>query len=572
MTIGTTFPCAAAGALRSAHHLGHRPRWSTPGRVGLVAALLLLVTRAPDGFGQAVLSTHQGATGHQLGAAVCPAHDFDQDGTDDLLVGAPGASIAGSAAGRIEYISGLTGKSLLVREGPSTFARFGAAVERLIDYDGDGAPEYAIGAPGTGGSSPRGAVHIVHGKTLATILVIDGPSQSARFGEHVRLLNDHTGDGIPEFAVSASGFDNGILFGVGAVLIYNGWSAALIRLIPGQVAFDGLGKSMDRVPDTNGDGKSELIVGAPGADPAGIPGGGQASLIDPVTGTILRVYSGSAPGEAFGTTCAGVMDTNGDGLPEILVGAPAASPGGISFAGRAELIAAASGAVLQTFMGQVSGAQLGTTVAGLDDLDRDGRGDYVVGSPFATSTAGLAGAGRLTFYSGATHGLLWVLEGELAGANFGAAVRYAGAEDSNARPAFATGSIGKTPLGGDASGRVELRRSLCGILDIASTGQMGTQWSLTLRANPFSQAVLLLDTQPGSWPSAYGKLCLALTPQMQVAILPLVSASGLTGGAGTIPAVGIPANTTFHMQCLASDPIGFAGFLTTECTTLTIVP
>ncbi|MCI0330777.1 MAG: integrin alpha, partial [candidate division Zixibacteria bacterium] len=112
--------------------------------------------------------------------------------------------------------------------------------------------------------------------------------------------------------------------------------------------------------------------------------------------SLLYQKDGSATSDRLGWSVAGVGDVNGDGRADFIVGAALADPGGISNAGSAYLYSGASGALLYQKNGSGTNGQLGWSVAGAGDVNGDGRGDFIVGSP---NTAFV--------YSGATGALLY---------------------------------------------------------------------------------------------------------------------------------------------------------------------
>ncbi|MBM4321542.1 MAG: hypothetical protein FJ125_16765 [Deltaproteobacteria bacterium] len=83
---------------------------------------------------------------------------------------------------------------------------------------------------------------------------------------------------------------------------------------------------------------------------------------------VLYTVQGSA-GARTGTSVAGVGDVDGDGRPDLAVGMPGASPGGRSGAGQVVLISGASGIVFRTLEGGAASDELGSEVAGVGDAD-----------------------------------------------------------------------------------------------------------------------------------------------------------------------------------------------------------
>lgn len=88
--------------------------------------------------------------------------------------------------------------------------------------------------------------------------------------------------------------------------------------------------------DTDGDGISDYVVGAPGN------GAGHALVFSGATGEVLLRLDGEAAGDVFGAAVAGAGDVNGDGRADVLVGAPAAEGAGVN-SGRVYVLSGADG-------------------------------------------------------------------------------------------------------------------------------------------------------------------------------------------------------------------------------------
>ena len=144
--------------------------------------------------------------------------------------------------------------------------------------------------------------------------------------------------------------------------------------------------------DMNRDGYADVIVGAYHNDTGGADAGrayvyfGGARPDDRPD----LILTGEAAGDAFGYSVAGVGDANGDGFSDVIVGAYGNDAGG-SAAGRAYIYFGGNGpdAVSDfTITGEASLDNLGYAVSGVGDLDGDGMADAAVAAPFA-------GAGRV---------------------------------------------------------------------------------------------------------------------------------------------------------------------------------
>ena len=154
--------------------------------------------------------------------------------------------------------------------------------------------------------------------------------------------------------------------------------------------------------DLDGDGVREVLVAAPG-DTTATGLRGRVHVFSGATGTWLRAFDTTDPSsvQRFGAALADIGDADGDGLPDVAIGAPNAGENG-----AVTLYSGATGTVLLEITPDLDrsiDAQFGTSVAPVADIDGDGVPDLLVGSPFE-HTGGTTGErnGRVHLYSGAT--------------------------------------------------------------------------------------------------------------------------------------------------------------------------
>jgi hypothetical protein len=323
--------------------------------------------------------------GDQAGASVAGVGDVNGDGRPDFVLGAPGADPEGrSGAGAAYVIFGGPGGSLDLTdvgargfriEGPSAGAAAGTRVARAGDINGDGLADVLIAAPNVPGDplAARGVVYIVYGKRdtgtvdLASLgaagVPIPSTTDNVSIGQSgLAGGEDLSGDRIPDLSVGTfeeGDEEGGELFtmfgqrafpgsvGVGDGLTLSGaqgWSAA-----------GGLGGALNawslaETRDMSGDKRGELIVGAPAdgcSKPCiGFPGTKQNPLSQAGSVFVIfgrpagtrvnlsptgpgfagfRIY-GPRKGAAAGVSVAAAGDMNGDHVPDVLIGAPAATP------------------------------------------------------------------------------------------------------------------------------------------------------------------------------------------------------------------------------------------------------
>jgi hypothetical protein len=340
------------------------------------------------------------AGGDRLGTAASLGGDANGDGLADLLLGAPGGTVAGVRSGKAHLILGGDPYGAPLRlAGSTTGEDFGASVRWIGDFNRDGFDDFAVGAPFFDAAAQGGG----HGRVLVYFgapvpdlepdLELRAPPGVEEFGQALAGL-DLNGDGAGDLVVSGV-LSEGTF---GTVRVYFGGSVpdTLADLkLTGRARRDRFGEALARGGDLNGDGIDELLVGVPAA--TGLHG--EAGRVDVFLGgfrpapTPWRSYEGLAHGEEFGAAMAGAGDLNGDGRDDFIACAPAANSG----TGVVRLYFGGSGASDPdgAWAGGQIGERFGAAVTGAGDMDGDGVREFLVGAPLHTYP-GRGSTGRVT--------------------------------------------------------------------------------------------------------------------------------------------------------------------------------
>ena len=288
-------------------------------------------------------------------------------------------------------LSGLNGSNGFVINGVSAGDESGTSVSAAGDINGDGISDLIIGAPyATTSADYAGASYVV-------------------FGSDEGLTNP----------LNLSGLDGS-----------NGF------VINGSSAYDFSGTSVSAAGDINGDDIDDLVIGAPGSSPVETYSGTSYVVFgssDAWTGSLNLsslngsngfVINGVGEYDESGTSVSAAGDINGDGIDDLIIGAPIADAGaGASYVvfGRPSTVAWASSLNLSglngsngfVINGMNAGDSLGGSVSAAGDINGDGIDDLVIGAVFAGAVGTYTGASYVVF--GRPNTVAWASSLNLSG-------------------------------------------------------------------------------------------------------------------------------------------------------------
>ncbi|MCK6529339.1 FG-GAP-like repeat-containing protein [Myxococcota bacterium] len=404
----------------------------------------------------------------------CDGLDEDCDGYEDEdAVDAPtwyrdedgdGFGDAGDAAGACGPPYGYVGDDTDCQDGDS--AVFPGAPETCgngVDDDCDGEVDTDCSLVGTVDLSAA------DGRIAGTV-------EGDGLGCAVASAGDVDGDGIPDVVAGACGVDVGTCTDTdssgcdgGGAYVFHGplegaaTAAGAAATFVAEAAWDAAGTSV-AAGDLNGDGVPDLLIGAPRNSRGGAWAGAVYVVLGPVEGTVPLeaadgIWVGAEPSQLAGAAIA-TGDVDGDGLDDVIVGAPGAGDEGEGAVFVVRGPATGQGTLAEAMVritGTVPGGGLGWSVAAAFDANGDGASDLLAGAParYATHEAGAAALFLSPLPGDLDEGAAdtrWT--GEAAGSGAGWAVAVAGDTDGDGALELLVGAIWS--VGEDEEGGGEL--------------------------------------------------------------------------------------------------------------------
>ncbi len=331
--------------------------------------------------------------GDAMGSSVARAGDVNGDGVADAIVGAVcGLAASDNTPGYARVYSGIDGTALWTVHSQFSGDGFGIAVAGGADFDGDGVPDFLVGAPGNFWSvfvdlkdKDPGHVRVYSGANGTLLLNVKGIPVIGGFGSSLAITGDMDLDGVVDFVAGAPGWS---VDSEGACHVVSGANGSRIHDAFGTSAQGWLGS----IPIVVGDHFGATVAGPGDLDDDGVPdfvagtradgfsgkSGNKARAFSGATGNMLYELKGEKPSDELGVVIASAGDMNADGAPEVAVSALSDSLQKNVKCGSVRIVSGKSAELLLFLSGELDHRRFGSSLAGLGDVNDDGRDDLAV--------------------------------------------------------------------------------------------------------------------------------------------------------------------------------------------------
>jgi hypothetical protein len=360
----------------------------------------------------------------------------------------------------ITYLAILGGACLTLEAAPTVIypptttanQSFGRNIIGTSDFSGDGKPDLYVSAAGIN------QVFVINPLTGAIIHTLGSPNSktSGLFGNSMALMPDANGDGLDDILIGAASEDTPAANSAGRAYLYTSNNFSTPRLsmtAPNSVSSSNFGAAITSVPDMDGDQRDDIMISAPDETVNGSTKAGMLYIFSGADGTLVTNISQPtiAANNRFGAILKRTSDLSGDHIDEILM--------------VSNKTVYVFNPVTRTFIGTITRTANISSLLTLPDANGDGRDDLLIGTPFETVQSSL-GVGTVALYSGATFVLIrsFLPPVPMANALFGSSLADVGDRSGDGQDDFLIGAVYQKDISAVESGAAFIINGVTGAL------------------------------------------------------------------------------------------------------------
>lgn len=323
------------------------------------------------------------------GQQLALAEDCDGDTLRDLVVACPPVPKA-RTAGYVEIRSLHDGELLRTLRGDNPDLIFARSITVLDDVDGDLCSDILVGAPrGRPQSGNTGEILLYSGRTGEVLWRLERPHSA--FGVSLATMRDLDGDGKSDILVGASSLALGNS-DRGRAFLVSGATGRVLRELQPDRGNTWFGAAVANAGDVDGDGVDDALVGGNYGQAAGL-----VMVFSGRTGAAMLTLGDESPQSDFGQACCSLGDITGDGIPDLAISAPAVASRGKQI-GKVQVFSGSTGLVLHEIFGEIPGEGFGNALAAVQGWVAPDR----ISLAIAARRGGPVGTGYVRVFDAAT--------------------------------------------------------------------------------------------------------------------------------------------------------------------------